>query len=68
GIIKDIATRFQCSFALIDKIFTKMAKAIQKIYNDPNCPFNYPKTFISNRNTEYIDKYKNLLLSHNIKI
>src|SRR6185436_15424680 len=68
GVIKDVATRYRRSFALTDKSSAQMAKAIQKIYNDPNDPLNYPKTFISDRGTEYMGECKNLLLSHNIKI
>ncbi|CAB5216364.1 unnamed protein product [Rhizophagus irregularis] len=49
GIIKDIAIRYRCSFALTDKIATQMARAIQKIYDDPNNPLSYPNTFIVDR-------------------
>ena len=40
GVIKDVATRYRRSFALTDKSSAQMAKAIQKIYNDPNDPLN----------------------------
>ncbi|PKC54221.1 hypothetical protein RhiirA1_149555 [Rhizophagus irregularis] len=67
GIIKDIATRYRCSFALTDKTATQMARAIQKIYDDPNNPLSYPNTFIVDRGTEYIGECRDLLLSYNIQ-
>ena len=36
GVIKDIATRYRCSFALTDKTASQMARAIKKIYNNSN--------------------------------
>ena len=54
GVIKDVATRYRCSFALTDKSSAQMAKAIQKNYNDPNDPLNPPKDFIVDRGTEQI--------------
>ncbi|CAG8577631.1 12651_t:CDS:2, partial [Funneliformis mosseae] len=39
-------------FALTNKSSAQMAKAIQKIYNDPNDPFNLPKDFIVNKEFE----------------
>jgi hypothetical protein len=68
GIIKDVATRYRCSFALTDKTATQMVRAIQKIYNDPNNPFSYPNTFIVDRGTEYMGKCKDLLLSYGVRI
>jgi hypothetical protein len=68
GVIKDVATRYRRSFALTDKSSAQMAKAIQKIYNDPNDPFNLPEEFIVDRSTEYMGKCKDLLLSYNVKI
>ena len=68
GVIKDVATRYWCSFALTDKSSAQMAKNIQKIYNDPNDPLNLPEDFIVDRGTEYMGKCKDLLLSYNIRI
>ena len=68
GVIKDVATRYWHSFALTDKLSAQMAKAIQKIYNDPNDPFNPPEDFIVDRGTEYMGKCKDLLLSYNVRI
>ncbi|CAG8601936.1 1571_t:CDS:2 [Ambispora gerdemannii] len=66
SVIKDVATRYQCSFALTDKFSAQMAKAIQKIYNDSNNPFNYPKTFISNRGMSPNETVKHALKSEKI--
>src|SRR4051795_11861424 len=68
GVIKDVATRYRRSFALTDKLSAQMAKAIQKIYNDPNDPLNLPKDFIVDRGTEYMGECKDLLLSYNVRI
>ena len=68
GVIKDVATRYRRSFALTDKSSAQMAKAIQKIYNDPNDPLNPPEEFIVNRGTEYMGECKDLLLSYNVRI
>src|SRR5436853_2814649 len=62
GVIKDVATRYRCSFALTDKTATQMARAIRKIYDDPNNPFSYPNTFIVDRGTEYMGECRDLLL------
>ena len=68
GVIKDVATRYRRSFALTDKSSAQMAKAIQKIYNDPNDPLNPPEDFIVDRGTEYMGECKDLLFRHGIKI
>ncbi|GES87345.1 hypothetical protein GLOIN_2v1767988 [Rhizophagus clarus] len=68
GIINDIATRYRCSFALIDKTATQMARTIQKIYDDPNNPLSYSNTFIVDRGTEYMGKCRDLLLSYGVRI
>ena len=68
GVIKDVATRYRCSFALTDKTATQMARAIWKIYDDPNNPLSYPNTFIVDRSTEYMGECKDLLLSYNVRI
>src|SRR6266542_3081287 len=68
GVIKDVATRYRRSFALTDKSSAQMAKAIQKIYNDPNDPLNPPEDFIVDRGTEYMGECKDLLLSYNVRI
>ena len=68
GVIKDVATRYRQSFALIDKTSTQMAKKIQKIYDNPNCPLTYPETFIIDRGTEYMGECKDLLFNYNVKI
>ena len=68
GVIKDVATRYRCSFALTDKTATQMARAIQKIYDDPNNPLSYPNTFIVDRGTEYMGECRDLLLSYGVRI
>ena len=68
GVIKDVATRYHCSFALTDKTAIQMARAIQKIYDDPNNPFSYSNTFIVDRGTEYMGECKDLLLNYNVRI
>src|SRR6185437_6613710 len=68
GVIKDVATRYWCSFALTDKLSAQMAKAIQKIYNDSNDPLNPPEDFIVDRGTEYMGECKDLLLTYNVRI
>ena len=67
-VIKDIATRYRCSFALTDKTATQMARAIQKIYDDPNNPLSYPNTFNVDRGTEYMGECRDLLLSYGVRI
>src|SRR3954447_217000 len=54
GVIKDVATRYRRSFALTDKTATQMARAIQKIYDDPNCPLVWPNVLIIDRGTEFM--------------
>src|SRR3954468_5086377 len=68
GVIKDVVIRYQRSFALTNKSSAQMAKAIQKIYNDPNNPLNPPEDFIVDRGTEYMSECKDLLLSYNVRI
>ncbi|EXX73887.1 hypothetical protein RirG_056230 [Rhizophagus irregularis DAOM 197198w] len=68
GVIKDVATRYHCSFALTDKTASQMARAIQKIYDDPNNPLSYPNTFIVDRGTEYMGECRDLLLSYGVRI
>ncbi|RGB26005.1 hypothetical protein C1646_770991 [Rhizophagus diaphanus] len=53
-IIKDVATRFRRSFALTNKLSAQVAKAFQKIYDDPNCPLIWPNVLIIDRGTEFI--------------
>ncbi|GES76686.1 hypothetical protein RCL_jg17326.t1 [Rhizophagus clarus] len=67
-VIKIIATRYRCSFALTDKSSAQMAKAIQKIYNDLNDPLNLPKDFIVDRGTKYMGECRDLLLSYGVRI
>ena len=45
-----------------------MAKAIQKIYNDPNDLLNSPEDFIIDKGTKYMGECKDLLLSYNVRI
>ncbi len=68
GVIKDVATRYRCSFALTDKTATQMARAIWKIYDDPNNPLSYPNTFNVDRGTEYMGECRDLLLSYGVRI
>ncbi|CAG8812697.1 21992_t:CDS:2, partial [Dentiscutata erythropus] len=63
-VIKDIATRYRRSFALTDKTATQMAREIQKIYDDPNCPLSWPKVLIVNKGTEYMGECRDLFLRH----
>src|SRR5436190_11811047 len=68
GVIKDVATRYRCSFALTDKTATQMARAIRKIYDDPNNPLSYSNTFNVDRGTEYMGECRDLLLSYGVRI
>ena len=68
GVIKDIATRYRCSFALTDKTASQMARAIKKIYNDSNCPLSWPKLLILDKGTEYMGECRDLLLEYGVKI
>ena len=68
GVIKDIATRYRCSFALTDKTASQMARAIKKIYNDLNCPLSWPKLLIIDKGTEYMGECRDLLLEYGVKI
>ncbi|PKC00765.1 hypothetical protein RhiirA5_427722 [Rhizophagus irregularis] len=45
-----------------------MARAIQKIYDDPNNPLSYPNTFIVDRGIEYMGECRDLLLSYDVRI
>ena len=67
-VIKDVATRFRRSFALTNKSSAQVAKAFQKIYDNPNCPLIWPNVLIVNRGTEFLGKCRDLLLSHSVKI
>ena len=56
-VIKDVATRNRKSYALTNKSASTVAKAIKKIYEDPNNPLSWPNV----KGTEYIvnlDKIK----------
>ena len=68
GVIKDIATRYWCSFALTNKTAIQMARVFQKIYNDSNCPLSWPKVLIVDKGTEYMGEYRDLLLEYGVKI
>ncbi|GES79843.1 uncharacterized protein LOC110234463 [Rhizophagus clarus] len=63
GVIKDVAIRYCCSFALIDKTAIQMARVNQKIYDDFNNSLSYSNTFIVDRGTEYMGEYRDLLLA-----
>src|SRR2546429_6361765 len=67
-VIKDVATRFRRSFALTNKSSAQVAKAFQKIYDDPNCPLIWPNVLIIDRGTEFMGECKDLLLRHGVKI
>jgi hypothetical protein len=67
-LFKDVATRYRRSFALTDKTATQMARAIQKIYDNPNCPLVWPNVLIIERGTEFMGECRDLLLSHGVKI
>ncbi|GET02980.1 hypothetical protein RCL_jg1358.t1 [Rhizophagus clarus] len=67
-VIKDVATRFHRSFALTNKSSAQVAKAFQKIYDDPNCPLIWPNVLIIDRDTEFMGECRELLLSHGVKI
>ena len=45
-----------------------MARAIWKIYDDPNNPLSYPNTFNVDRGTEYMGECRDLLLSYGVRI
>ena len=44
-----------------------MAKAFQKIYNDPNCPLIWPNVLIIDRDSKFMGEYKDLLLRYGVK-
>ncbi|PKK59948.1 hypothetical protein RhiirC2_719458 [Rhizophagus irregularis] len=67
-VIKDIATRFQSSFALTDKTASQMAKVIQKIYNDLKCSLSWPKVLIVDKGTKFMGECRDLLLRHGVRI
>jgi hypothetical protein len=67
-VIKDIATRFRRSFSLSNKSSAQVAKAFQKIYDDPNCPLIWPNVLIINRGTEFMGECRDLLIRHSVKI
>ncbi|EXX68731.1 hypothetical protein RIR_jg5510.t1 [Rhizophagus irregularis DAOM 181602=DAOM 197198] len=67
-VIKDVATRFRRSFALTNKSSAQVAKAFQKIYDDPNCPLIWPNVLIIDRGTEFMGECKDLLFRHGVKI
>ena len=63
-----MATRFRRSFALTNKSSAQVAKAFQKIYDNPNCPLIWPNVLIIDKGTEYMGECRDLLLRHGVKI
>ena len=44
--IKDVASRYRRSLALTNKLASHTAKALETIYDDPDCPLTWPKLLI----------------------
>jgi len=65
-VIKDVATRNRKSYALTNKSASTVAKAIKKIYEDPNNPLSWPNVFRTDKGTEYLAECKDLLLKHGV--
>ena len=65
-VIKDVATRYRKSCALTNKSASTVAKAIKKIYHDPNNPLSWPNVFRTDKGTEYLAECKDLLLRHGV--
>ena len=65
-VIKDVATRYRKSCALTNKSASTVAKAIKKIYDDPNNPLSWPNVFRTDKGTEYLAECKDLLLKHGV--
>ena len=66
-VIKDVATRYRKSCALTNKSASTVAKAIRKIYKDPNNPLFYPNEFTTDKGTEYLSECQGLLLSYGVR-
>ena len=67
-VIKDVATRYRKSCALTNKSASTVAKAIKKIYDDPNHSLIWPKVFLSDKGFEFKDNCEKLLRRHGVKI
>jgi hypothetical protein len=65
-VIKDVATRYRKSCALTNKSASTVAKAIKKIYEDPNNHLSWPNVFRTDKGTEYLAECKDLLLRHGV--
>ncbi|CAJ0885464.1 17595_t:CDS:2 [Entrophospora sp. SA101] len=65
-VIKDVATRNRKSYALTNKSASTVAKAIKKIYEDPNNPLSWPNVFRTDKGTESRTWVKGLRINDDI--
>jgi hypothetical protein len=75
--VVDVASRYKVSipigaYSVKDRqgILTSatIAKALEKIYNDPDCPLVWPETFLTDRGPEFRGDCEKLMREHGVKI
>jgi hypothetical protein len=75
--IVDVASRYKVSipigaYSVKDRegILTSktIARAIEKIYDDPECPLVWPETFLTDRGPEFRGDCEKLMREHGVKI
>uniref|UniRef100_U9TY45 Integrase catalytic domain-containing protein n=1 Tax=Rhizophagus irregularis (strain DAOM 181602 / DAOM 197198 / MUCL 43194) TaxID=747089 RepID=U9TY45_RHIID len=75
--VVDVASRYKASvpigaYSVKDRegILTSktIARAIEKIYDDPECPLVWPKTFLTDRGPEFRGDCEKLMREHDVKI
>ncbi|GBC22464.2 hypothetical protein RIR_jg14542.t1 [Rhizophagus irregularis DAOM 181602=DAOM 197198] len=75
--VVDVASRFKASvpigaYSVKDRegILTSktIARAIEKIYDDPECPLVWPETFLTDRGPEFRGDCEKLMREHGVKI
>lgn len=75
--IVDVASRFKASIpigarSVMDRqgILTShtIARALEKVYNDPKCPLIWPKVFLTDKGPEFKGDCVKLMREHSVKI
>src|SRR3989337_876320 len=75
--VVDVASRYKASvpigaYSVKDRqgILTSktIARAIEKIYDDPECPLVWPETFLTDRGPEFRGDCEKLMREHDVKI
>ena len=75
--VVDVASRYKASIPIgtnsvknKEGILTSytIAKAFEKIYNDPECPLEWPELLITDKGSEFKGEYERLMKAHGVKI